>query len=76
MQLDAARLLVDILANNLSLAIDNQNKITALEKALKARNPTLFHEYSQTLEEVRQNPPKVALPLEFATLQSKLIQNR
>ena len=76
MQLDAARLLVDILASNLSIAIDNPNKIAALEKALKKKDPVLFHEYSQTLEEVRQNPRTVALPIEFATLQSKLIQNR
>ena len=74
MQAETARMLVDAIANALGIAIDNRNKITALEAVFQKRDPSLFQEYVATLDAVRRNPPTVLSELGFANLQSKLVQ--
>lgn len=75
MQLDTAKMLLETIANALNIAVDSQNKLLAFEKTLKDRDLALFQEYEKNLEIVRQNPPTVILPLGFANLQSKLVQD-
>ena len=75
MQAETAKALVEALANNLGIAIDNRNKITALELALQKYEPDLFQSYVKSLDEVRQNPPTSISLLGFSNLQAKLVQD-
>jgi hypothetical protein len=74
MQTETAKALIEALANNLVIAIDNRNKLTALEALLQEREPELFERYSKILEKVRQNPPTSVSIEGFARLQEKLAQ--
>lgn len=75
MQADTARMLLGSISTALTLAADNECKLVALEKLLKDQNPALFEAYSKNLEILRRNPPTEILPIGFANLQSKLVQD-
>jgi hypothetical protein len=75
MKTETARMLVETIANSLNIAIDNRNRLTALEKIFHDQDPVLFQKYMNLLDAVRQNPPTVISPAGFATLQSKLAQD-
>jgi hypothetical protein len=75
MQVETAKALVEALANCLNIAIDNRNKIAALELAIQKYEPNLFQAYVKILEEVRQNPPTSISLAGFANLQEKLVQS-
>jgi hypothetical protein len=74
MQSETAKMLVESIANNLGIAIDNRNKIRAFEIVLEKHSPALFQEYLETLEEVREHPPTSISLGGFSNLQSKLVQ--
>ena len=74
MTLETANALIAILANNLNVAIENQNKLLALEKALEGSEQALYLSYSTHFERLRANSP-TPLPLqELADLRAKLVQ--
>ncbi|HTC63095.1 MAG TPA: hypothetical protein VK709_09655 [Candidatus Saccharimonadales bacterium] len=76
MQLEAAQMLVSAIAEATTIAIDNRNKLVALEVALQKYEPNLFQTYSKTLDELRLRPP---LPLShevLANLQARLVQDQ
>ncbi len=50
MQPKTAEVLVTAIADATAIAIDNRNKITALEFLLAKTDPTLFEEYTTNLE--------------------------
>ena len=68
MQNDTARLLIDSISNALNIAVDNRNKLAALDAVLEKHDLSLFQEYSDTLDKVRKHPPTVIYPEGFATL--------
>ena len=74
MQAETAKMLVESISSVLAIAIDNRNKITALEIVLRKHDYNLNQEYEETLAKVRRNAPTVASPLAFSNLQSKLAQ--
>jgi hypothetical protein len=74
MTLETAQSLMSTIADSLQRAIDAQNKLSALEKALGKYEPNLYQTYLKNLKEIRENPP-VSIALEgFATLQARLVQ--
>lgn len=73
MQIETARMLTEAIATATSIAIDNRNKLAALEIAIKKYEPNLFQAYLKALEEVRRTPPTSLSPEGFANLQSKLV---
>jgi len=75
MKLETAKTLLETIATALNVAADNQCKLLALEKSLKDHNPSLYEAYSKNLETVRRNPPLSILPVGFANLQEKLVQD-
>lgn len=75
MQTETARMLTEALATATGIAIDNRNKLAALEIALQKYEPNLFQAYLAALEEVRRHPPTVLSPEGFANLQSSLVQD-
>jgi hypothetical protein len=75
MQTETARMLTKSVADATAIAIDNRNKLVALEAALQKYEPNLFQSYLKTLEEVRGNPPTSLSAEGFANLQSKLVQD-
>jgi hypothetical protein len=76
MQLEIAQMLTDAIANATAIAIDNRNKLAALEIALQKYEPNLFQGYLKDLEEVRRRPPTLLSPEGFANLQAKLVQDQ
>jgi hypothetical protein len=76
MQLQAAQMLVSAIAEATTIAIDNRNKLAALEATLQKYEPNLFQTYSRTLDELRLRPP-LPLPHEvLANLQARLVQEQ
>jgi hypothetical protein len=71
---EAAKALIETLANTLSIAIDNRNKLTALERTLEVNQPDLHEKYLANLKTVLRNPPTSMSIEGFARLQEKLIQ--
>jgi len=57
MDSETAEMLVNTLTNNLGIAIDNQNRIRAFELCLQEQDAASFQKYTETLENVRRNPP-------------------
>jgi hypothetical protein len=76
MQTETASMLIHAIADATGIAIDNRNKLVALEDALREHTPDLFQTYVKKLEQVRRNPPTSLSFGGFANLQSKLVQNR
>ena len=75
MQTETAKALIAALANNLGIALDNRNKITAFEALLQRQDQELFQKYSKILDEVRQSPP-TSISLEgFSRLQEMLARD-
>ncbi len=74
MQTEAAKALIESIVNVLSIAIDNRNKIAALELALQKYEPNMFQAYLKNLEEIRKNPPTSISAAGFASLQEKLVR--
>jgi hypothetical protein len=75
MNSDAAKVLVETITHALSIAIDSRNKITALERLIQKKNPTLFDEYTELLEKVRDRPPTQIFASGLEALHTKLIQD-
>jgi hypothetical protein len=72
MEKETAKMLTESVAKAVAIAIDSQNKLSALEAVLQKQNPALFREYSQILEAVRQGQSSSSISEGFATLESKL----
>jgi hypothetical protein len=74
MESETAKALVGSIADALSIAIDNRNKLRAIELLLSKHRSDLFQEYEEILAEVRRNPP-TSISLEgFGRLQEKLVR--
>ena len=56
MKSETAKVLVETISHALGIAVDNRNKITALESLIHDKNPALFQEYTECLERVRKHP--------------------
>lgn len=74
MTFETANALIGILANNLNVTIENQNKLLALEKTLEESERALYLSYSTHFERIRANSPTPLPLLELADLQAKLVQ--
>ena len=61
MTLETANALIGILANNLNVVIENQNKLLALEKTLEESERVLYMSYSTHFERIRANSPDCGL---------------
>jgi hypothetical protein len=75
MQSETAKILTDAVMNATDIAIDNRNKLTALELLLQERDPNLFQDYLDALQKVRNNPPTSLVPAVFSKIQSMLAQD-
>lgn len=75
MQAEAAKGLIEAVANSMAMAIDCKNKLRALETALAKRDNALFEDYLKALDAVRRNPETVISLEGFARLQEKLAQD-
>jgi hypothetical protein len=69
-------MLVAAIAEVTTIAIDNRNRLDALEVALQKYEPNLFQTYSKTLDELRLRPTLPISQEVLATLQAKLVQNQ
>ncbi|HEX3377351.1 MAG TPA: hypothetical protein VHS29_10855 [Candidatus Acidoferrales bacterium] len=76
MELESAQMLVAAIAEVTTIAIDNRNRLDALEVALQKYEPNLFQTYSKTLDELRLRPTLPISQEVLATLQAKLVQNQ
>ncbi len=76
MDLEAAQMLVSAIAEATTIAIDNRNKLAALEAALQKYEPNLFQAYSKTLDELRLRPHMSLSHERLANLQARLVQNQ
>jgi hypothetical protein len=76
MELEAAQMLVSAIAEATTIAIDNRNKLAALEVALQKHEPNLFEVYSDRLDELRLRPPMPLSHETLAYLQAKLVQGQ
>ena len=74
MNLEAAKRLIETLGSIAEIALDNRNKLTALEQALQKYEPNLFQAYVKNLDEVRRNPQTVISLEGFSKLQEMLVQ--
>jgi len=74
MDLETAKRLIETLGSIAGIALDNRNKLTALEQAIKKYEPNLFQSYVKNLDEVRQNPQTVVSLEGFSKLQEMLSQ--
>jgi hypothetical protein len=75
-ELEAAQMLVSAIAEATTIAIDNRNKLAALEVALQEFEPNLFQVYSKTLDELRLRPPTHIFHQRLANLQARLVQDQ
>ncbi len=57
MTLETAQALIGSIATALQGAVDAQNKLLALEKAIQRYELNLYQAYLKNLEEIRKNPP-------------------
>jgi hypothetical protein len=76
MNIKTAQLLTEAVEKATNLAIENQNKIVALEKTLQEHDSNLFQAYSKILDEIRRNPPTSLFPPGFLKLELELVRDR
>ena len=76
MDLEAAQMLVSAIAEATTIAIDNRNKLAALEVALQKYEPNLFQTYAKNLDELRLRPHMSLSYERLANLQAKLVQDQ
>jgi len=72
---ETAKVLVETISHALGIAVDNRNKITALESLIHDKNPALFQEYTECLERVRKHPPTQIFVSGLEALHTKLAQD-
>jgi hypothetical protein len=75
MRSETAKVLVETISHALAIAVDNRNKITALESLIRDKNPILFQEYTKYLEKVRDHPPTQIFVSGLEALHTKLAQD-
>jgi hypothetical protein len=76
MQLEAAQTLVSAIAEVMTIAIDNRNKLAAIEVALHKHEPNLFQTYSDALDELRLRSTTSLSHERLANLQARLVEDQ
>jgi hypothetical protein len=75
MQAEVAKRLILAISSGLEIAIDNRNKLIALEKLLENHRAELFREYEVLLADVRRKPPTEISLQGLVKLQELLVQD-
>jgi hypothetical protein len=76
LELESAQMLISAIAEATTIAIDNRNKLAALEIALQEYEPNFFQTYSTALDELRLRSPSHVFHERLANLQARLTQDQ